>query len=219
MCSAPQPPSRASSRGHVRLQGVTGPRGALLRGPWNRRDIPVRRRRSGPTHGDGPGRSDHAVERRDGEGGPASRAPSAVTVATPPSMLLRRSAAWAASSVLPSERLRAAIAPEVASTARRSLRHCRRARPSPAPHRDTATASGVVPERHASDAARPLGSGHPAAAMHQHPACPHAARSRMTRRRSTLPSKPMPGRSGRVTWPSSTRTVSGKPPYGWNRSG
>ena len=30
--------------------------------------------------------------------------------------------------------------------------------------------------------------------------------------RSLLPSKPMPGSSGRVTWPSSTATPSGKPP-------
>ena len=42
---------------------------------------------------------------------------------------------------------------------------------------------------------------------------------RITAMRSALPSKPIPGSSGRVTWPSSTRTPSGKPPKGWKRSG
>ena len=43
--------------------------------------------------------------------------------------------------------------------------------------------------------------------------------ARISRYRSALPSKPMPGRSGRVTKPFSTLTPSGKPPKGWNRSG
>src|SRR3954471_7718892 len=47
----------------------------------------------------------------------------------------------------------------------------------------------------------------------------HSASSRMTRIRSLLPSKPMPGNSGSTTWPPSTFTPSGKPPKGWNRSG
>ena len=37
--------------------------------------------------------------------------------------------------------------------------------------------------------------------------------------RSALPSKPMPGTSGIVMYPLSTFTPSGKPPYGWSRSG
>jgi len=47
----------------------------------------------------------------------------------------------------------------------------------------------------------------------------HSASSRITPIRSDLPSKPMPGKSGIVTWPPSTRTPSGKPPKGWKRSG
>ena len=39
-----------------------------------------------------------------------------------------------------------------------------------------------------------------------------AARSRISAKRSDLPSKPMPGSSGMVMWPASTRTPSGKPP-------
>ena len=40
----------------------------------------------------------------------------------------------------------------------------------------------------------------------------YSASSRMTLMRSDFPSNPMPGRSGMVIWPSSTRTPSGKPP-------
>src|SRR5688500_2973248 len=43
-------------------------------------------------------------------------------------------------------------------------------------------------------------------------ASPHSARLRISSYRSDLPSKPMPGRSGMVMKPSSTRTPSGKPP-------
>ncbi len=40
----------------------------------------------------------------------------------------------------------------------------------------------------------------------------HSASSRMTLIRSDFPSNPIPGRSGMVIWPFSTRTLSGKPP-------
>ena len=48
---------------------------------------------------------------------------------------------------------------------------------------------------------------------------PHSAKRFISAYRSDLPSKPMPGSSGIVMKPCCTRTPSGKPPYGWNRSG
>ena len=48
---------------------------------------------------------------------------------------------------------------------------------------------------------------------------PYSASSRITLIKPDLPSNPIPGMSGMMMWLSSTRTPSGKPPYGWKRSG
>ncbi len=49
--------------------------------------------------------------------------------------------------------------------------------------------------------------------------CPQPANARISAIRSDFPSNPIPGNAGSVTYPFSTFTPSGNPPYGWNKSG